>query len=962
MKEQRSPEATADWDVGSTLRSSSGRDYFARVAALGAQAADALAYAHRKGVLHRDIKPSNLLMDLTGNVWITDFGLAKVEGEHDITATGDVVGTLRYIAPESLSGQFDSRGDIYGLGLTLYELVARRRAFAGMDRGELVRQISDEGPPRLSRQSGVPRDLETIIFKAIERDSKHRYHSARELADDLQRFLRYEPVQARRISAPARLLRWARRNPALATVSGVLLSSLIVALVVSLFVSNYLFNLTGRLTTALDDSRQVNYVGDIGLAYEAIKSGDLTRARRLLSQHIPTSDSQAEDLRGFEWRYLWSRTQGNFDLDLGSYHGFLVGVAISPDGEFLARLRKEPSQVEIVRISSGEVVRKLEAPSGRVATLMYSPSGTLLIGDTYANAIVAWNTNTWQHRIKEGADSPMAVGRRDNQEIIVARKGEHFVIWNATDWSEPTQLFNRSGTERLLRTGYGSPDHMGTCLAISGDGKFLFLASADGIQRWNLDTKEELEPFAVTRRWYPVGESPGPSGGQGMSCIATSSDGRLAVGDRRGSVWLVNPSSGEVLHEFEAHVGWVSALKFSADGTRLVSAGGDRNVVLYDPAERIVTSRLSGHSTQVWGLDISANGDVVAAGSGYKSGRLLTWAVTKPNPNAIEFARVMEYVTIENDELVFVRPGKRDADRYHPARATYQPMGVSRLLSQLFQSGAKPIGVSPNREWVVALAGDGAGGKMTLWNIKTQELFRDLTNVDSFDRSGAWRNVASFSPDSKFLVTSAPNATVRLWRTADWTSVELCPPDSRAWSAKFSRDSRRVAVAERADHIRIFDLSDREPQLQLHLKTMDFSGESQPVFSTAFSSNGQYVAVGTGDGVARVWDLSKMKQLAALEGQISGVASLCFSADDRTLASCSHSGRMKFWHVPTWRELMSVRAETDNLYFSSDGSYFAAIVRDCDPEDFPGEGPGLRIWKAPTLAEIDANHSPQPQQ
>jgi tetratricopeptide (TPR) repeat protein len=214
----------------STL-SESGRGYWQSVARVGAQVADALAYAHSQGVLHRDIKPSNLLLDTHGTVWVTDFGLAKaaMDGD-DLTHSGDIVGTLRYMAPERFRGQSDPRGDIYGLGLTLYELLTLRPAFRESDRDKLLKQLTDEEPPRPRQVNAqVPRDLETIVLKAMAKEPAHRYASATELADDLRRFVEDKPVRARRVGAAERFWRWCRRNPAVAGLGAGIAALLVLA-------------------------------------------------------------------------------------------------------------------------------------------------------------------------------------------------------------------------------------------------------------------------------------------------------------------------------------------------------------------------------------------------------------------------------------------------------------------------------------------------------------------------------------------------------------------------------------------------------------------------------------------------------------------------------------------------------------------------------------------------------------
>jgi serine/threonine protein kinase len=202
------------------------------VARLGAQAAAALAYAHGQGVLHRDVKPSNLLLDESGTVWVVDFGLAHIGGSDAVTASGDVVGTLRYLAPERFRGECDCRSDVYALGVTLYELLTLRPAFAAQDRVHLLEEITQRTPPRPRQLAPqVPADLETVVLKAMAPEPAARYATAAELADDLQRFLDDLPIHARRAGPTERLWRWSRRNPVVAGLTGTVLALLLLAAV-----------------------------------------------------------------------------------------------------------------------------------------------------------------------------------------------------------------------------------------------------------------------------------------------------------------------------------------------------------------------------------------------------------------------------------------------------------------------------------------------------------------------------------------------------------------------------------------------------------------------------------------------------------------------------------------------------------------------------------------------------------
>ncbi len=211
---------------------SADRTYFREVARIGRQVAEGLAYAHAQGILHRDIKPSNLLIDTRGTVWITDFGLAKAEGSNGPTRTGDIVGTLRYMAPERLEGHSDPRSDVYALGATLYELLALRPIFGEGNRSGLVNRVLHDPPaPPRAIDGRVPRDLETVVLKALDKDPGRRYPSAEALAEDLRRLLADEPIQARRVTAPSGWPAGAGSNPWVAGLAAALAVVTLAALV-----------------------------------------------------------------------------------------------------------------------------------------------------------------------------------------------------------------------------------------------------------------------------------------------------------------------------------------------------------------------------------------------------------------------------------------------------------------------------------------------------------------------------------------------------------------------------------------------------------------------------------------------------------------------------------------------------------------------------------------------------------
>jgi serine/threonine protein kinase/Tfp pilus assembly protein PilF len=242
------------------------RPFAKSVAQLGAQVAGALEYAAAQGVLHRDVKPSNLLLDVWGSVWLTDFGLAKATGAPDLTRPGGLFGTLRYLAPERFQGRADVRSDVYALGLTLYEMLALKPAFGGHDEAELTRLITTGDTTPLDRVNpNLPRDLVTIIHKAMATDPADRYQTAGALAEDLRRFLDNRSILARRVSLPEQAWRWCRRNPTLAALLTAVSALVVLAAGSALWFDRQQAERRGRareaLKGALDRARELRGQG-----------------------------------------------------------------------------------------------------------------------------------------------------------------------------------------------------------------------------------------------------------------------------------------------------------------------------------------------------------------------------------------------------------------------------------------------------------------------------------------------------------------------------------------------------------------------------------------------------------------------------------------------------------------------------------------------------------------------------
>lgn len=266
-------------------------EYFRWVAATGIQAANGLAHAHERKVIHRDIKPSNLIVDNQGVVWIADFGLARRIEDPSMTQSGALLGTPRYMSPEQAAASrhpVDQRSDIYSLGATLYELLTCQPVFDGKTPHDVISQIITRdpvAPKRLSRE--IPGDLSTIVTKAMAKRPEDRYQSASLFAADLGRWLRLEPIRAKRIGLIGRIVRWCRRNPKLAAVTAA-------AGIIILTVSGIYY---AGLMKEKRETQYQNYRSNLLAADLSYQAGEIIPAK----QHLVLCDP---DLRGWEWHYL----------------------------------------------------------------------------------------------------------------------------------------------------------------------------------------------------------------------------------------------------------------------------------------------------------------------------------------------------------------------------------------------------------------------------------------------------------------------------------------------------------------------------------------------------------------------------------------------------------------------------------------------------------------------------------
>ena len=383
---------------------------------LVAKIAHAVHFAHQRGILHRDLKPSNILIDERGEPLVTDFGLAKeIEADANLTLSGAVLGTPAYIAPEQAAGikNLTTAADVYSLGAIFYELLTLQAPFKGATALDTLRLVIDQDPiPPTKISSELDKNLEAICLKCLHKNPAERYTSAEALADDLERWLRNEPIYARNSTWSERVIKWGKRHPARAGLVSLAIVGPAILLAVVLAGQSDVrqernhaleqerrakisaANSAASAREALDaraQTRQNLYAADMLLAQHALDDGNLNLARRLVEAYRPKNASgaaQLPDLRGFEWRYLWERCQGDTRSTFYGHSNPVHSVAFSADSK---RAASGDSQGNVIiwDVASRTAITSLTAEKAPVERVTFSPDGTALAtGDRNGTATV----------------------------------------------------------------------------------------------------------------------------------------------------------------------------------------------------------------------------------------------------------------------------------------------------------------------------------------------------------------------------------------------------------------------------------------------------------------------------------------------------------------------------------------------------------------------------------------------
>jgi len=597
-----------DSSAGSHDRKPRKLSYWQGVARIGVQVADALEYAHRQGIIHRDIKPSNLLLDLNGTAWVTDFGLAKGDDGDNLTRTGDVLGTLRYMPPEAFDGKTDARGDVYGLGITLYELLALRPAYDQHDRNKLIKAVTTSEPPRLRTvRPAVPRDLETIVHKSLDHEPARRYRTAGELAADLQRFLNDEPIKAREISTRERAWRWCKRYPFDAALLGLLAVVFLAGFVGVVWQWRKAVAETARAKLAEEQTATTLYYSNIARARLEQQANNTRGAEAILDRCPPR-------LRGWEWHYLKGLSHADL-LTLKGDRGWIFAVAYSPDGRLIAAAgggnpywvtqgpdSVVPGDVILWDADTGARVRTLRGHGHSVQAVAFGPDGTRLATISPDDTLRVWDVASGRElrqfrRNNEGKPSDFLFGvpfSPDGQRVASNDAGG-VTLWPVSG----------EGLPQRLRAPAEPEAEVSQRLAFTSDGRRLVCQGRPRNSARGMAWVWDLADGKVMRL-----ESPQAIG----NGFAVSPDDRhlAAAADSVIKVWDL--TTGRLARTLTGHHEQVEALAFSPDGLRLASGGLDCTVRLWDLNSGKEVTKILGHTGRVLTLAFSPGGERLASG------------------------------------------------------------------------------------------------------------------------------------------------------------------------------------------------------------------------------------------------------------------------------------------------------------------------------------------------------------
>jgi eukaryotic-like serine/threonine-protein kinase len=938
-------------------------------------------YAHQHGILHRDLKPANILLNPEGRALVTDFGLARMMDEDSsLTLSGQALGSPNYMPPELAAGQHHEAqptSDVYSLGAVLYELLSGRPPFVAQSVQETLIRIREEPPiaPRLLN-SGIPRDLETIALKCLEKEPSRRYASARELAADLGRFLRREPIHARPASLLGRTWGWCRRKPALAAMAaalGLALTAGFLGVVSQWRRAELTAAREAQQRTRAEESLrrlELRHVeeslqgdqaaeGLAWLAYLLRKDpGDRVVGQRLMAEltyrswPLPAIEplSHEEEVHYAEFspdgRRILTASLDNavrlWDVDSGRRLGtplrhnlaviekqgrntFLKGLKpilarFSPDGERVATASVDNS-ARLWDAHTGEPISPPLPHRDWVASVAFSPDGAILSTACKDGSVFLWNGRTGEPMgefCRHDAWANFAEFSPDGTRIFTGADDGSAQVWDLPS-RKPVGWSLAHGDE--VKAGVFSPD--GTRVAT---------ASADGTARiWNATTGEPKsnplhhEGTVVTLCFSPDG-----------CWLATASF------DQTVRLW--DGFNGAPRGRPLRHGDTVRTVQFSPEGRRLLTASEDKQVRVWDVRTGVLLMENIRHQGAAWSARWSSTGSHVVTASSDRTAKVMD---VRPGASLVRDIRGVyaahDFCWAPNDDLGVV-------SSYH---CLAFDLSTGQILGYLgHEAGVNGAEFAKDGQRLLLAGGDSALlCDARSWKVVAIMQHRDKIGSARFDHeeleiitasadgtaavwdSGSYRQrlvlshpgpvlLAEFSPEGTRLMT-ASGGTIRIWdRREGQLLTEWTAHSELLTAAHFSPDGNRVLTASRDGTACIWEIGQGTPVTP----RMRHRG---PIYQAWFSPDATRVLTASEDDTAQLWDAQTGHPLGSALQHRGGVLAARFSLDGALVATASDDMTVRLWDGWTGQPQCSPLphpVNVNNVAFSHDGTRFAVAV------------------------------------